>query len=114
MIFSCNEADDVGPIITMNGSDSVRHVLNTIYIDQGATATDETDGNVTDNIYVDNLVNENLVGVYTVTYKVIDEAGNEAKEAVRRVYVYNEGEIYNGYYTLTEIKTFPDQGTMPG
>jgi len=110
LIFSCNETDDVGPIITMNGSDSVRHVLNTIYVDEGATATDETDGNVTDNIYVDNQVNENLVGVYSVIYKVIDEAGNEAKEAVREVHVYNEGETYNGNYNLTEIKS-PDQDT---
>jgi len=111
IVISCNEADNVGPIITMTGDETVQHVLNEIYIDQGAEAVDETDGNVTNNIYVDNQVNENIIGEYTVTYNVIDEAGNEAKPAVRTVIVYNQGDIYAGNYNLTEIKTYPDQGT---
>jgi len=111
IVFSCNEADNVGPIITMTGDETVQHVLNEIYIDQGAEAVDETDGNVTNNIYVDNQVDENLIGEYTVTYNVIDEAGNEANPAVRTVIVYNQGDVYNGNYNLTEIKIPPDQET---
>ncbi len=109
IIFSCNESDDIGPVITMNGTDTVFHVLNEIYFDEGAVAVDETDGNVTNNIYVDNLVDENLLGEYTVTYNVIDKAGNEAKPAVRTVFVINLGDIYIDNYTLTETQTFPNQ-----
>ncbi|MCD4683885.1 MAG: DUF5011 domain-containing protein [Bacteroidales bacterium] len=111
ILFSCNESDDVGPIITMNGNDTVQHVLNEIYFDEGAIAVDETDGNVSNNIYVDNLVDENLLGEYTVTYNVIDKAGNEAKPAVRTVFVYNQGDIYIGDYLLIETQTFPDPET---
>ncbi len=90
IVVSCNKTDDTPPIIFMNGADTLFHVLNQPYDDEGATATDETDGNITYNIYVDNPVNVDKVGWYTVTYKVIDEAGNEAAPATRDVFVYNE------------------------
>jgi hypothetical protein len=110
-IISCNKTDNAPPIIFMNGADTVIHVLNQPYIDEGATATDETDGNITHNIYTENLVDENKIGWYTVTYKVVDEAGNEAAPAVRSVFVYSEGYIYMGEYKLTETQQFPNQET---
>ncbi len=53
IVVSCNKTDDTPPIIFMNGADTLVHILNQPYIDEGATATDETDGNITYNIYVD-------------------------------------------------------------
>lgn len=111
--ISCNKVDDTPPIIFMNGADTVGSILNQPYVDAGATATDETDGNITHNIYVDNPVNEDKLGWYTITYKVIDEAGNEAARATRSVYVYNEAYTYidrnRDEYKLTETQQFPDQ-----
>ena len=112
VVISCNKTDDTPPIIFMNGADTLVHILNQPYVDEGATATDETDGNITHNIFADNLVNENKVGWYTVTYKVIDEAGNEAAPATRDVFVGNEAYIYNdSTCQLTEIQQYPDQNT---
>ncbi len=108
MVFSCSQSDDVPPILKLTGNDSVGHVLNEPYTDQGATAIDETDGTITKNIFVDNTVNINKVGEYTVTYKVVDKAGNEAKPLERRVFVYNEGDVYAGYYNLTETQQYPE------
>lgn len=110
-IISCNKTDNAVPIIFMNGADTVFHVLNQPYIDEGATATDEKDGNITHNIYTENLVDENKTGWYTVTYKVVDEAGNEAAPAVRNVFVFNEAYIYMDEYKLTEAQQFPGQDT---
>lgn len=110
-IISCNKTDNAPPIIFMNGADTVIQVLNQPYIDDGATATDETDGNITHNIYTENLVDENKLGWYTVTYKVVDEAGNEAAPVKRAVSVYNEADIYEDDYRLTEIQQFPNQET---
>jgi len=56
------------------------------YIEPGAIAHDDVDGNVTDRILRDGIVNTNVVGEYTVKYKVSDKAGNITRKA-RRVYV---------------------------
>lgn len=109
IVVSCNKTDETPPIIFMNGADSLAHVLNQPYEDEGATATDETDGNITTNIYVDNQINVDRVGWYKVIYKVIDDAGNEAAPATRNIYVYNEASPFVGYYQLTETQLFPDQ-----
>jgi len=108
---SCKEVDDLPPILTLKGDTLISHPLNTEYIDPGATATDETDGNLTDKIYIENTVNENLIGNYKVTYKVVDEAGNEAAPVSRTVKVINQGWPFMGTYSLIETQDFPIQET---
>ena len=109
IMASCQETDDVPPVITLIGADSVVQVLNEPYIDQGATAIDETEGNISSKIYIDNQVDENKVGEYLVTYKVVDEAGNEAQPVSRYVDVINLGSVYIGDYMLTENQVCPNQ-----
>ncbi len=106
-ITGCKEKDEIPPILTLNGSDSLNHVLNSAYTDPGATAMDETDGNITSSIYTNNGVNKDKVGEYTVTYRVVDEAGNEAKSLTRWVKVYNQGQSYSGIYNVSETQVFP-------
>jgi hypothetical protein len=107
IIMSCQKKDDLAPLLTLKGSDTIVHILNSKYTDEGATATDETDGNISSNIYIDNQVNENKIGEYTVTYHVVDQAGNEANPITRWVSVKNQGDIYSGYYSLKEIQLYP-------
>jgi len=107
IIMSCQKKDDLPPLLTLKGSDTIVHILNSKYTDEGATATDETDGNISSNIYIDNRVNENKIGEYTVTYYVVDQAGNEANPINRWVSVKNQGDIYSGYYSLKEIQLYP-------
>ena len=38
--------DDINPQITLNGDSTVDHILGGNYIDQGATATDNIDGDI--------------------------------------------------------------------
>jgi hypothetical protein len=105
--FSCKKTDDTPPVITMKLPDSVNHILNAKYEDLGATAFDETDGDITSSIYIDNQVNENLVGWYVVNYNVVDKAGNEAVPATRWVHVYNTAWAIPGYYNVDEQKLLP-------
>ena len=109
ILFSCKEVDDVPPVITLLGEDSITsHPLNEPYDDMGATALDETDGDITSRIYVDNPVNVDLIGEYVITYNVVDEAGNEATPASRWVRVINQGYIYaDTNYLATETQVFP-------
>jgi len=57
------------------------------YIDSGATAADNIDGDISGSIAVANTVNTRSVGTYTVTYNVSDFAGNAAATVTRTVRV---------------------------
>jgi len=70
--------DTVAPVITLIGANPLQHEAGTIYADPGATALDEIDGDLTDDITVSGSVDSNTVGNYTLTYSVTDASGNEA------------------------------------
>ena len=82
-----NVVDTTVPVITLLESDSVTLEVGTTYNDAGATASDNYDGNITANIITINPVNSNTIGVYIVTYNVIDSSGNAAIEITRTVNV---------------------------
>ena len=93
-------ADTTIPVITLAGDASVSAELGTSYTDAGATAVDNIDGDITENITIVNPVDINTAGTYTLTYNVSDAAGNAAAQVTRVVTVtplpaYN----YLGAYT---------------
>jgi len=79
--------DFEAPLITLIGNASILHELNTTYTDEGAIASDNLDGDLTNSIIVQNNVNDSVPGSYSVTYNVSDSAGNNAVEIVRTVLV---------------------------
>ncbi|MEK7793731.1 MAG: immunoglobulin-like domain-containing protein, partial [Candidatus Hydrogenedentota bacterium] len=70
--------DNVAPVLTVLGDNPASVVQNTSYTDAGATASDDTDGNITSLIEVDNPVDILTAGNYIVTYTVLDSAANSA------------------------------------
>ncbi len=87
-ISSCNKDKDKDPpVITLLGTNPAIAGQGIEYVDAGATATDQEDGNITDKIIVNNEVNTADTGTYYVRYNVQDEAGNQAQEVVRTVNV---------------------------
>ncbi len=80
--------DTVAPVITLNGANPMELTKGTAYAEPGATATDDTDGDVT--VSITGSVDVNTVGTYTITYKAQDSAGNEAT-ATRTVKVQEVG-----------------------
>lgn len=86
-----NVVDTIPPVITLTGASSIDHIINFPYNDEGATANDNYDGDITNNIVVVNNVDVNTPGSYTVTYNVSDSSGNAATEVTRTVNVlYNQ------------------------
>ncbi|MBL4607375.1 MAG: DUF5011 domain-containing protein [Pseudomonadales bacterium] len=75
---SIDEADTDAPIITLKGSNPAQVEAGDVYIDLGASASDNVDGDLTGAMTVGSGVNANLPGSYTMTYRVKDAAGNEA------------------------------------
>ena len=79
--------DTTPPTITLNGNSEVTLIIGDQYTDEGATATDETDGDLTGSIVVGGgTVDTTTPGTYTVTYEATDAAGNTAT-ATRTVIV---------------------------
>jgi hypothetical protein len=73
------------PVITLNGESVVTLEVNTPYLDAGALAFDEEDGNLTSKLVTQNPVDSSRVGIYQVTYDVSDVAGNPAATVIRTV-----------------------------
>jgi hypothetical protein len=81
-----SSVDVQAPVITVLGSDPVTIETGNAYVEAGATALDNMDGDVSANIVISSLVNTGAAGSYTVTYSVNDSSGNAAT-ATRRVEV---------------------------
>ena len=88
--------DTTKPVIHRNGSATVSLTVGDTYTDAGATATDDTDGNITNKIVVHNPVDTAVAGTYTVTYDVSDAAGNAADQVTRTVTVAAYSVTYHG------------------
>jgi len=72
------EADTTAPVLTLNGANPMNINVGGTYIEPGATALDNLDGDVTSQIIITGQVNTSIAGVYTVNYTVSDTAGNQA------------------------------------
>lgn len=79
--------DTTAPTLALRGAARVTLTVNSPYADEGATATDSTDGDLTSRIVVENPVNTALLGTFTITYSVSDRAGNAATPVTRTVTV---------------------------
>ncbi|GAB4311070.1 MAG: hypothetical protein Kow00127_00870 [Bacteroidales bacterium] len=107
----CQEVDETPPVITLLGDENMVHILNQPFTDPGATALDETDGDVSDRIFTASELNVNRIGTYEITYSVTDNSGNEAAPAIRTVQVINEAWTYAGEWSGAAIPVFPEGDT---
>jgi len=78
-------ADQAKPVLSLIGSTSMTLVLNQVFTDPGATASDNVDGDISANVIVVGSVDISAVGTYTLTYNVSDDAGNTANTMTRQV-----------------------------
>lgn len=78
---------DTPPVITLLGDSTINLNVGSVYSDEGATALDNFQGDVTESILTSNHVDTNVVGTYFVTYDVSDNNGNAAIQVVRTVNV---------------------------
>ncbi|TXE19028.1 DUF5011 domain-containing protein [Psychroserpens burtonensis] len=80
-------SDTTAPVITLIGAATINLNVGDTYNEQGATATDNFDGNLTSSIAVTGVVNTNSAGTYVVNYNVSDTSGNSATQVIRTVIV---------------------------
>tara|TARA_Y100001973_G_scaffold10349_1_gene14072 strand:+ start:1074 stop:5216 length:4143 start_codon:yes stop_codon:yes gene_type:complete len=80
-------SDTTKPVITLIGPSTITVSLGDTYIEQGATATDNIEGDITNSLVIDSNVDTSIEGTYYVTYNVSDSSQNAATEVVRTVEV---------------------------
>ena len=80
--------DTVAPVITLLGDSPLDVNQGATYTDPSATASDDTDGDLSAGIVVGgDTVDTDTIGAYNVTYDVSDAAGNAAATVTRIVRV---------------------------
>ena len=116
--------DDLPPVITIVGDQIVNLAIGDSYVDDGATANDNYDGDLTTNIITSGSVNTSTVGTYTISYNVSDSNGNQAVQVTRTVIVGTppsivlQGdnpmtiEIGTNYVELGAIASDPEDGDL--
>ena len=113
--YSTN-TDTTPPVITLNGDANITLLLSEVsgWTDPGATAEDNVDGDITDQITKTGTVDE-AIGTYTLDYDVTDSAGNAAETKTRTVEVVEETyptlELTDGMLMeVSENTTWTDPG----
>jgi hypothetical protein len=79
--------DGTPPELALNGAPELTVECGGTYYEYGATATDDVDGDISGLVTIDGAVNTAVPGQYTLTYRVMDSAGNEAVPVTRTVTV---------------------------
>ena len=78
------------PVITLNGDSVIEIYMGSTFVDPGATATDEEDGDISNSIQVSGSVDTNTHGTYVLAYNVTDSDGNSATVVVRTINVVDD------------------------
>ena len=73
------KSDKVKPIIALVGATTIALTVGDTYIDKGAKATDNTDGDITHKLWKKGTVDTQKAGAYSIEWAVNDNAGNLAK-----------------------------------
>ena len=113
---TCPSDDTTPPVITLNGSSTIQLTVGDSWTDPGATATDDTDGDITSSITVSGTVDTSTVGTYTLVYYVADAASNTA--SLTRTVVVNPAATSSIYFENGTCKcpdaTVGDSATIDG
>ena len=81
-----NVIDSTPPTITLNGNAEISLVEGTAYTEQGASASDNYDGDISGSVVIGgDSVDVSTVGTYVLTYDVTDANGNAATQVTRTV-----------------------------
>lgn len=89
--------DKVAPVISINGDKDVVLYAHDEYVELGATAIDDVDGDLTGAIETSSNVDTKKVGEYIVKYVVSDTSGNKT-EVSRKVTVLERKKTDNVIY----------------
>ncbi len=86
--------DQEAPVISLQGSSAIEIELEESFSDPGFSASDNVDGDLSNDVQVASNVNTGQAGTYVVTYQVADNAGNQT--SMQRTIVVKGGSSSGG------------------
>lgn len=89
--------DVVAPVITLTGGTNTVCYTGSPYVEQGYSAIDDVDGDISANVSRRGSVNENVPGAYTLIYDVSDSSGNLVM--IERTVIVKDSESPSIYLT---------------
>jgi len=103
LFTQCDRLDNTAPVIKLVGEDTVRLHIGDVYLEEGAIAIDDFDGDITNDIFIDNSdIDTDEIGTYEARYRAVDDNGNST-QLVRLINVYGEANDYVGSYNASSI-----------
>ena len=107
--------DITAPELTLIGDALINLGQNDVYTEEGASAIDDVDGDISANVVITGNVDTSIPDTYIITYNISDSAGNPAPSITRTVIVeplpepgnnfgplvYSEDPIYQGSSNIT-------------
>ncbi len=101
------------PVVTIKGSSNIKLLIHSTYVDQGATANDTLDGDLTSRIVTTGSVNPEIPGTYSITYTVTNDLG-KTTSAIRKITVYKPEPVItitgNSNIEILKTRTYTDLG----
>lgn len=85
--------DHTIPSIELKGGNIITIYLGNKYVEQGYTASDNCDGDITDKVISTGTVDTDKIGTYKITYEVSDSSGNKA--SIERTVIVKKKPTYN-------------------
>ena len=79
--------DKTPPVVTLLGANPMILGVYSHFVDPGATANDNIDGNISNLIVVQGTVDSSRIDTFKLFYSAYDKTGNFSAEVVRTVYV---------------------------
>ena len=99
-------------MITLVGSTPIDVEAGSVYIDAGATAFDDGDGDVTASIVTVNPVDTSTLGTYTVTYTVTDSSGWQVDTIT--FFAYQTGSTTTSTFTEANLQIWDGDPSAGG
>jgi hypothetical protein len=114
---SSSSSDTTIPSLSFIGSSNISLDVNDFYNDLGATANDDTDGDISASIITTGNVDTSSAGTYSIFYNVQDSSGNNAIQIQRIITVNSVNSsapvitlLGSSSIILTEGDIFSDSG----
>lgn len=98
--------DEESPIIELKGNSTMYLYVGNSYSEEGYTANDNCDGDITDKVEISGSVNTSTTGTYKLTYSVTDSNNNTA--SIERTIIVRKKAVYNTYGDGLVYLTFDD------
>lgn len=86
-IFDVSRPDSTAPVVSLKGDAVMTTTVGTAFTEEGVTASDNVDGDISANVVVTGTLDTDTVGKYTLSYVVTDAAGNASTALTRTVVV---------------------------